>query len=86
MKERESGPMARKTKTRSPKPQIQPPYSEFSETRLWLVLSGAIDELVANRDLEEKTARRYIIGYIARCLSENDLLSSAAREMVKNST
>jgi hypothetical protein len=50
------------------------PYSEFEGTRVWSVLSAALDELVGNQDLEETTARRYIVGLIAKRLFEAGLL------------
>lgn len=50
------------------------PYKEFEKSVSWHIVESAIEELVNNGDLEEKTAREYIVGYIIKCLTENQLL------------
>jgi hypothetical protein len=56
------------------------PYVAFERTKLWSVLDKAVGDLVANRDLEETTARRYIVGYLAKQLHDNELLKELATD------
>lgn len=46
------------------------PYIKFESTELWNVVSQAITDLVGNTDIEEKTDRKYIVGYLCKVLSE----------------
>ena len=55
-------------------------YDDFLETKIWMVLERGIQDLVANEDLEEKTNRKYLIGYLAKCLSDENCLN---RECLK---
>jgi hypothetical protein len=50
------------------------PYSKFEHTNVWRVLEQAVQELVDNNDIKELTNRTYIIGYLAKRLSEDGLL------------
>jgi len=50
------------------------PYQEFEALPVWAVLGRGIEELRANGDIEEKTARRYIVGYLAKMLHESGLI------------
>ncbi|MGY3189989.1 hypothetical protein [Lysinibacillus sp. TE18511] len=45
------------------------PYKKYETTELWHVISEAIEELVANQDVEEMTSREYIVGYLCAKLS-----------------
>ena len=54
------------------------PYSEFQNTPAWEVLENAIERLVINNDLVERTNRRYIVGSILKTLNENKMLSAVA--------
>jgi hypothetical protein len=58
-------------------------YSEFEGSRAWEVVDQAISDLVENQDLEETTARRYIVGYTVRALSEADFEGSRTPEVVE---
>ena len=46
------------------------PYKNFEESALWRVVEDAINNLVENDDLEEKTGREYIVGYIVKHIKE----------------
>jgi hypothetical protein len=48
------------------------PYKQFEGTPLWEVILKGIDDLVGNNDLEEKTARENIVGYLCKLLSESN--------------
>ncbi len=51
------------------------PYQEFQKHPLWKVLNRGIKDLQANGDLEEKTAREYIVGFLSKLLLESDLIA-----------
>jgi hypothetical protein len=40
------------------------PYKEYEGTELWNIIWNCIEDLVENDDLEENTAREYIVGYL----------------------
>ncbi len=48
------------------------PYGQFEGTRQWSVLDRALSELIKNSDLEEKTRREYIVGFLCNALSANE--------------
>ena len=50
------------------------PYVEFEKSDLWRILEKAIQNLSNNNDIKEQTDRNYIVGYLAKCLSEGDLI------------
>jgi hypothetical protein len=50
------------------------PYKRFEGTTLWQVLDAALSDLVANDDVEVKTAREYIVGYPAQQLAESGVV------------
>jgi immunity protein 53 of polymorphic toxin system len=58
-------------------------FSEYEGSRVWGVVDQAIADLVESRDLEETTARRYIVGSIVQDLSENDSPDSQVPEVVE---
>jgi hypothetical protein len=58
-------------------------YSEFEGSQVWEVVDQAISDLVENQDLEETTARRYIVGSIVQDLSEDDSADSRVPEVVE---
>ena len=62
------------------------PYREFEELRVWKVLSKGLNDLQANGDIEEKTARSYLIGYLSKLLVESDLLVETTRQAVPSVT
>jgi len=51
------------------------PYKELKGTRTWKVVNRAINALVVNQDLVEKTPREYIVGYLTKKLSDEGLTS-----------
>ena len=51
------------------------PYKDLERLKAWKVLEKAVKRLVANGDLEELTARRYIVGYLLRELQESHALA-----------
>lgn len=42
------------------------PYEEYEGTELWYTLTNAINSLIENQDLEVKTKKEYVIGYICK--------------------
>ncbi|WP_157406249.1 hypothetical protein [Neobacillus drentensis] len=50
---------------------VSHPYTQFENTTLWNLISKIIDDLVENDDIEEKTQREYIVGYIISKLIES---------------
>lgn len=50
------------------------PYEKYESTPAWRVIDEAITALVKNHDLQETTARQYIVGYLCKQLSEAALL------------
>ncbi|BBF45456.1 hypothetical protein lbkm_4223 [Lachnospiraceae bacterium KM106-2] len=47
------------------------PYGKYQNTELWNLVEKAIEDLVENDDLEERTAREYIVGYLCKTVVEN---------------
>jgi hypothetical protein len=56
------------------------PYRELEKLPVWKVLSRGIKNLEANGDIEEKTARHYIVGYLAKLLVESDMINETPTE------
>lgn len=46
------------------------PYTKYENTELWKKVDQIIGDLVENQDLEETTAREYIVGYFCKHLEE----------------
>ena len=57
---------------------IDHPYKNYENLRIWEVLERGIADLAANGDLEEKTASCYIVGYLARMIDEAGLIGPTA--------
>jgi hypothetical protein len=53
---------------RQPKSNFPHPYKGFEGTRLWKAVNKGISDLVENQDLNEKTQREYIVGYLCKVL------------------
>jgi hypothetical protein len=47
----------------------QNPYTKFEGSILWRTLEKAIAALVKNGDLEERTPREHIVGYICQTIA-----------------
>ncbi|MEH7505083.1 hypothetical protein V7152_24240 [Neobacillus drentensis] len=47
------------------------PYKQFENTSLWKTINKAIEDLVENDDIEEKTQREKIVGYICKLINES---------------
>jgi len=57
------------------------PYVELEGTPIWIAVASAIDDLVQNDDLVERTARNYIVGYLSqRIVSEGQGVIDQLRE------
>jgi hypothetical protein len=50
------------------------PYKKYEKTEAWRIVDTTISNLVANDDLKETTNRKYIVGYICRCLDDAGVL------------
>jgi hypothetical protein len=48
------------------------PYKQLEGTQIWEVIYKGIDDLVENYDLEVKTARENIVGYLCKLLNESN--------------
>jgi len=46
------------------------PYQQYEGTHNWKIVEHAINDLVENGDLIERTNRRYVVGYICKLLAE----------------
>jgi hypothetical protein len=62
--------MARRTKEQKQVVNSRHPYQNWEDTPLWRAVSRAVAKLVKNGDIEEKTARQYIVGYVAKILAD----------------
>ena len=47
------------------------PYENLRHTGIWQVVDNAIENLVTNEDIEEKTHRDYIVGYLCEQIMES---------------
>jgi hypothetical protein len=63
--------MARRTKEQKQAVNSCHPYKNLEDTPLWRAVSRAVAKLVKNDDIEEKTARQYIVGYLAKTLADD---------------
>ncbi|KWZ81049.1 MAG: hypothetical protein LKH78_08105 [Weizmannia coagulans] len=50
------------------------PYEEYENTDLWHTIWMAIDDLVKNQDLKERTPRAYIVGYLCEKILKDGTL------------
>ena len=62
-----------KSKTARAKPIVYKnapahPYRQYESHPYWKRIDKGISDLVANRDLEERAARPYIVGYLCKIL------------------
>ena len=49
---------------------MEHPYKEFESMVLWKTIDKAIGDLEENQDLELKTPREYVVGYLCKNLIE----------------
>lgn len=47
------------------------PYKQYETEPIWAVINKGISDLVENGDIEEKTARQYIVGYLCKVILES---------------
>ena len=57
------------------------PYKQFEKEQVWRVLDRGIRDLVKNGDLEEKTARTHVVGYLAKLLKEAGITQAKVIEI-----
>jgi len=48
------------------------PYRQYESHPYWKRIDKGISDLVANRDLEERGARHYIVGYLCKILLQRE--------------
>ncbi len=60
--------MGKKTRTSDNRISTKHPYENFESLRAWAILDKALDDLVKNRDIEEKTRRELIVGFLCKRL------------------
>jgi hypothetical protein len=46
-------------------------YAEYEKAAVWRTINRGISALVKNGDMEERTARRYIVGYLSKLITED---------------
>ncbi len=51
------------------------PYGEFEGTRLWKTIEKGVRDLVRNKDIKEMTQREYVVGYLCKLLSQQELIN-----------
>lgn len=56
------------------------PYTKYENTEMWKRIEQLITELVDNHDIEEKTKRKYIVGYICKDLLEAEKVKRITKE------
>jgi len=54
--------------------QMKCAYDEFRRKAAWPIIEAAIEDLVLNDDLVERTERQRIVGYLIEKLSEQGVL------------
>ena|SRR2546421_5413679 len=71
--------MARGTQEQEQTPEVSPdfPYRTLMSHPAWTVIENALEDLECNDDLELRTARRYVIGYLIQHLAEHGLIPPA---------
>ncbi len=86
--ENKSGRADRRTKTSSLNgPHASGhPYAGYESTKLWKTLDQAIADLVKNRDLEERTTRSHLVGYLCKKLVSNDLVTVRTTKALNKAT
>jgi hypothetical protein len=52
------------------------PYEAFEGSELWRVIDTTVAELEENGDLELTTHRRYVIGYLCKRLTDEQLATA----------
>ena len=63
-----SGPTDRRTRTNDAS-EPRHPYETHEGSELWKLISQGINDLVTNGDLEERTSREHIVGYLCKVVS-----------------
>jgi len=53
------------------------PYKKYENDRVWRAVEKGIKALAKNGDLEEKTARTHIVGYLTKLIHETGLTTAA---------
>ena len=51
------------------------PYEQYESTKAWKTIDKAVSDLVQNKDIDETTAREYIVGYLCKMLYEKNLIA-----------
>ena len=56
------------------------PYAHYQNTEEWAIIERLLKDLMANRDIELKTAPEYVIGYLVEKLRNKDLKDQLKQE------
>lgn len=51
------------------------PYKEYKTSKLWIFVKFSIEDLVENNDIELFTPIEYVVCYICKNISSNDIVS-----------
>jgi hypothetical protein len=54
------------------------PYREFEQTPLWRAIDIAVAELEQNNDVELRTTREHVIGYLCRLLAAQGTVTESS--------
>ena len=52
------------------------PYHQYETTLAWKIINQAVSDLVENQDIQETTARVYIVGYLVKRLVEEGVVTA----------
>jgi hypothetical protein len=57
--------------------KLNHPYQKYENSKLWIAVENAIDDLIENQDIELTTRKEYVVGYICKIIYRNDILLPA---------
>ncbi len=56
------------------------PYQKYDGTVAWKAIYGALEQLVLNDDIEERTPREYLVGYLIKSLADAGVVIGVERK------
>ena len=60
------------------------PYNKFTNSKLWQVISNALDDLIKNQDIKERTNKEYVIGYLCKKIIESKIIAISGVKIIKS--
>ena len=61
-------------------------YDKYKKHCFWKIIDKAIKGLTSNGDMEETTDHYYIVGYLTKCLCEQENRNKAEKQLEKSRT